>query len=71
MASTGGKPIGLPPAVMIAFGPLPLRIEGDDSAFTLLALQPHLDHVRAAVIVEIQFLAMHAVNALIDVAQWD
>ena len=33
MASTGFSPIGLPPAVMMVFGPLPpLRIEGDDSA---------------------------------------
>src|SRR5207244_11620808 len=31
-ASTGGKPIGLPPAVIMVFGALPLRIDGDDSA---------------------------------------
>ena len=24
--------MGLPPAVMMVFGPLPLRMEGDDSA---------------------------------------
>src|SRR6188768_3026024 len=33
----------------------------------LLALQPHLDHVRAAVVVVIELLAMHAVDALVDV----
>ena len=34
MASTGDAPMGLPPAVMTVFGPLPPgRIEGDDSAW--------------------------------------
>ena len=33
----------------------------------LLALEPHLDHVRAALVVVVQLLAMHAVDALVDI----
>ena len=32
-----------------------------------LALEPNLDHVWAALVVVVEFLAMHAVDALIDV----
>jgi hypothetical protein len=47
-------------------GPLPLphRRRGQRVA---LALQPHLNHVRAAVVVVIEFLTVHAVDALVDV----
>ena len=40
---------------------------GRRQRLALLALEPQLDHVRAALVVVVELLAMHAVDALVDV----